>query len=613
MEQKINKITVKNEQELFAALKLAKETQKEYFDIILEPKTYRFTSPIVIEADGVHLYGKGAKLRGSVRVELSPYKKQDGTVEIPLAELGITDMGRFGGGPYADYWRKYDIPKPRLLEEGLGLELFYEEEKMQLCRYPKKGFINIKEVCGEQAVSAEKETDGSAEGRFIADDEAVKTWKSYKNILLTGYWCWDWATQRHKIESIDSKTGEIKVDEPYHTFGYRPNKDGKGGRFAALNVREALCERGEWVIDREKGILTLIPYEDQSYVDISVCDDIFYADGKECLKIEGFDIAECRGCGVHIENSYKCTVKGLTIRNVGAWGVVCDNSTNMQVEGCTISYTAGGGISLRGGDRENLISSRNMIYKNDITEVGTFHRSYMAAIEIDGVGAHVLENKIYNVPHSGIMYSGNNHIIENNEIDNACYESHDAGAIYTGRNYTFRGNRICYNYIHNLQGLNGMGCRGLYFDDAVSSAEVYCNIFANISFAAIELGGGRDYKFYRNTFKSCRVALKSDDRAGKWERLPPRLLQRLGEVNYKNEKWKKAYPELYNIEENDMFLPLGNEFTENTVIGGDGIAFSNEETARMMKIRNNNFVPDNELLPPKMKGWYHINAFNNKD
>ena len=135
----------------------------------------------------------------------------------------------------------------------------------------------------------------------------------------------------------------------------------------------------------------------------------------------------------------------------------------------------------------------------------------------------------------------------------------------------------------------------------------------NISFAAIELGGGRDYKFHRNVFKNCRVALKCDDRAGKWKRLPPRLLQRLGEVDYKNERWKKSYPELYNIEENDMFLPLGNEFKENTVIGGDGIAFSNKETADLMKIERNEFFPDDCLVAPKLQGWYHVNALNNRD
>ncbi len=600
-------IRVKNEKELISAIDAANKAKNEKATVIVERGVYRITSPIVIERDNITVRGEGASLRGSVRIPLDRYERKNGVVEIPLREAGITDLGRFGGGPYEDYWRVYDIPKPRLRDEGPGLELFYENEKMTLCRYPKYGFINIKDVCGDESDSSKNETSGISEGIFIPEDEAVKSWKSYKNILLMGYWCWDWAIQRHKIESIDYETGKIEVDKPYHTFGYRPNRDGKGGRFVALNVRETLTEAGEWVIDRENGVLSLIPYENQTYVDVSVCSNMFYAKEVNEVAIEGFDIAECRECGVYIEGSSVIDIRSLNVTHVGAWGIVCNDCYNARVNNCSVSYTAGGGISVRGGDRDSLTPSNSRISKNDITEVGVWHRSYMAGIEIDGVGITVSENKIYNVPHTGIMFSGNDHIIEKNEIDNACYESHDAGAVYSGRNYTFRGNIIRYNYIHNLNGLNGIGCRGLYFDDAVSSAEVYGNIFANMVFAAIELGGGRDYKIHHNTFKKCRIALMYDDRAGKWERLPPRLLQRLDEVDWKNEKWQKAYPELYNIEKNDMFLPKGNEFTDNTVIGGDGIALSCESIKDITKIENNIFIPDDEIKPPKRTGWYHIN------
>lgn len=87
---------------------------------------------------------------------------------------------------------------------------------------------------------------------------------------------------------------------------------------------------------------------------------------------------------------------------------------------------------------------------------------------------------------------------------------------------------------------------------------------------------------------------------------PPRLLQRLGEVDWKNEIWQKAYPELYTIEENDMFLPVGNEFTDNTIIGGDGIAMAEEYIKDITKLTGNTFVPDDNPKPKKRTGWYHI-------
>ena len=598
-------IRVTDESELFAAL----EESLPYdgaVSITLEKGEYRLSAPIAVKRDNLTLRGEGAVIYGSKRIDLSKYEIKNGVVEIPLAEEGISDLGNVGRGPFEDYWRVYDIPKPQLLSEGAGLEVFYGGEKMPICRYPKNGFVNIKEVCGKESDDATAETSGIAEGVFIPDDEIVKTWHSYKDILLIGYWCWDWAIQRHRIAALDFDTGKIKVDEPYHTFGYRPNKDGKGGRFYALNVKEALQNKGEWVIDREKGILTLIPYDGQTYIDVSVCEDAIFASGVKNLTVSGLCISECRGCGVRIVNSQNVGVSDICVKRVGAWGIVGEQCDKMRVEGCRVAFTGGGGIAIRGGDRNTLTSCEGEIIGNDITEVGGWHRSYMAGIEIDGVGVRVAENKIYNVPHTGIMFSGNNHIIEKNEIDNACYESHDAGAMYSGRNYTFRGNIIRYNYLHNLNGLNGMGCRGLYFDDAVSSAEVYGNLFANMVFAAIELGGGRDFKIHHNVFKNCRIALMYDGRACRWERLPPRLLQRLDEVDWQSPVWQKAYPELYTIRENDMFLPLGNEFTDNTVIGGDGVAMSEEYIKGVTKIENNLFIRDENPKPKKRSDWYHV-------
>lgn len=217
---------------------------------------------------------------------------------------------------------------------------------MPLCRYPKTGFVNIKEVCGEENANPVAEKDGIAEGKFIPDDESIKSWSSYKDVLLVGYWCWDWAIQRHRIESLDRHTGEIQVDKPYHTFGYRANKDGKGGRFYALNVREALSDAGEWVIDREKGIVTVIPYENQKYIDVSVVGNIFYANGVKNLTISDLDIAECRECAVRIENSSDVSVKNLTVTHTGAWGIVGEGCQRMRVDACRVSYTGGGGIAM---------------------------------------------------------------------------------------------------------------------------------------------------------------------------------------------------------------------------------------------------------------------------
>lgn len=56
-------------------------------------------------------------------------------------------------------------------------------------------------------------------------------------------------------------------------------------------------------------------------------------------------------------------------------------------------------------------------------------------------------------PHAGIFYFGNDHLIENNEVN---YEvaklTDDVGGIYTGQDWTARGSRVVGNYVHDLHG-----------------------------------------------------------------------------------------------------------------------------------------------------------------
>ena len=227
-----------------------------------------------------------------------------------------------------------------------------------------------------------------------------------------------------------------------------------------------------------------------------------------------------------------------------------------------------------------------------------------------GWGCTVSENYIYDVPHFGIVFAGNNHVIEKNEISKACYETNDAGAIYSGRNWTFRGNIIRYNYLHDLRGHENKGCAGVYFDDLMSSAEVYGNIFANIPYIALLLGGGRDFDIYDNTFYNCKMAVMYDKRGVMWASYSNdggRLGERLKEVDYKSDTWKNAYPKLYTIKENDMLMPMGNKIRNNTIIGGDGFALQTADLSDITQIEGNTFVhSDAEKHEINHVDWFYI-------
>ena len=561
--------TVRNTAELIGALSAPGAKR-----ISVKKGSYEIGKTLYIDSNTEIVAENGTLFSGTKRISLEGLKSEGGVYRIKLSDYGIFDYGEFGLGPYKEFWKEYDIPKPHMEEFGPSLELYSGTKKMNLSRYPRKGFAYVKEVVGETVKNDPHGKPRSrAEGLFIPDDTRIFDENDISDLLLIGYWNWDWATQRHLVDAYDKKTGVVKVNEPYHVYGYT----GDGiGHFYALNVKSELKRPGDWYIDRKNGEIYVIPYKNQKSVDVTVVENMFEATGKSNIKISGVSVIKCRKSAYRFESCDNLTVENATVQNVGAWAVIADKCTNTTVSGFNVSKTGGGGIAVSGGDRNTLTPSNNKVIHNEITDVAYWHKMYHAGIEINGVGVTVSHNLIHDVVHSAIIWQGNDHIIEYNEIKNASYESNDAGAIYAGRDYTCRGNVIRYNYIHDLFGYQNKGCAGVYFDDGLCSAEVYGNTFANIVQMAILLGGGRDFNVHHNNFVNCTVAMTLDDRYFTWMS-NAKNLRHLDEVPYRSELWKSRYPELYTILDGDPKLPEGNRFDYNTVIGGRGVMVAERE------------------------------------
>ena len=534
---------------------------------------YEIDRTLHLDSD-TEIVSDGAVFLGTRRISLAGIKPDNGVYKIKLSDFGIYDFGQFGLGPYRDFWKDYDIPKPNMEDFGPSLELYFGTRKMNLSRYPRSGFSYIKEVVGPTVKNDPHGKPRSrAEGLFIPDDPTPFIQNDVSEMLLVGYWNWDWATQRHLVDSYDKTTGVVKVNEPYHVYGYT----GDGiGHFYALNVKSELKRPGDWYIDRKAGVVYLIPYKNQKYVELTVVENMFEAKGKSNIKISGISVEKCRRSAFRFDSCECVTLEKSTVKNVGAWAVIASNCTNTTVTGFDVSKTGGGGISVSGGDRATLTPSGNTVSYCKITDIAYWHKMYLAGIEINGVGVTVSHNLIHDVVHSAIIWQGNDHVIEHNEIYNASYESNDAGAIYAGRDYTCRGTHIRYNYIHDLFGYQKRGCAGIYFDDGLCSAEVYGNTFENIAQMAILLGGGRDFNVHHNKFLNCNIAMTIDDRYFVWSN-NAKNLRHLEEVPYRSEIWKTRYPELYTILDGDPRLPEGNRFDFNTVIGGSGVLVSKRE------------------------------------
>lgn len=468
--------------------------------------------------------------------------------QADLKALGITDYGDVNGG---------------------GLELFFNDKPMMLSRWPNEDFIKIVGLVGGDPVDI-RGTKGDQIGKFMYEGDRPKRWVGEKDPWVHGYWFWDWSDQRHPVESIDTENHIISVKPPYHGYGYRI-----GQWFYALNILAELDIPNEWYLDRETGILYFYPPSpiENGQAVVSIQQTAINMNDVSYVTIEGMTFEATRGTAIIMSGGTGNRISDCTIRNLGS-GITISGGTDNGVVGCDIYEIANGGISLSGGERTTLTPAGLFAENNNIYNYGRWNRMYQSAISIGGVGNRASNNCLHDAPHIAIMFGGNDHIMEYNEIYNVCYESNDAGAIYSGRDWTMRGTVIRYNYLHHINGFEGKGCVGVYLDDMYCGTLIYGNLFYKVTMAAF-IGGGRDCTIENNIFIDCVPSIHIDARAMGWasDHVETTMTDRLNDMPYKNELWSKRYPELVGILEDEPAAPKGNLVTRNISVGGrwDGI------------------------------------------
>jgi hypothetical protein len=324
---------------------------------------------------------------------------------------------------------------------GRRLEFFFQDKPMTVARWPNDGFIKISEVLGPTSVDV-RGTKGCKEGKFTYESDRPKRWANEKDIWVHGYWFWDWAEQRQPVESLDAENRVITLKPPYHGYGYR-----KGQWFYVFNLLAELDRPGEWYLDRSTGILYFWPPAplEQNTAVVSILPTLVAMKGASRVTFQGMTLEACRETAIEVSGGSHVLIAGCTIRNTGRHAVSMSGTEN-GVVGCDIYETASGGISLNGGDRRTLTSAKLYADNNHIHHFSRWDRVYQPGISLGGVGNRASHNLIENVPHMAMGFSGNDHLIEFNEIHSVCYESNDAGAIYAGRDWTMRGTIIRNNY-----------------------------------------------------------------------------------------------------------------------------------------------------------------------
>ncbi len=505
---------------------------------------------------------------------------RDYVLMADLKAQGIHDYGRLKAKGFG---RKPIQP--------LTMELFFNQQPMVLARYPNDGWLTIKNVPQdgdkpEHAGSAGNLFNGIPAGRhygrFEYNGNRPSRWHDFDDIWMHGFWTWDWADTYNNVAEIDTINNLIYPAKPYCNYGYR-----QGQRYYFLNILEELDAPKEYYIDRDNGLLYFWPpfSVNEGKAEVSMLTDPFFRlDNCRHVEISGFIFQACRGKACVVTGGERNLIAGSVFRNIGNEAVVFEQGYQNGIKSCNLYNLAGTAIKLHGGDRPSLKPGNLYAINNHIHHYDRVFYTYQAAIDIDGVENHAAHNLIHDAPHMAILFRGNEHLLEYNEVHTIAEKTGDVGAFYIGRDWSCRGNEIRYNYFHHMHGPGLHGVNAVYLDDFASGTLVFGNLFYKVDRGAF-IGGGRDNIIKNNIFVDCFPSIHVDARGLGWADKyftgeVTTLYDRMSAMNYDQPPYSERYPELLTLYEDEPAVAKDNVITQNISYQGrwmdiyDGLDFN---------------------------------------
>jgi hypothetical protein len=490
------------------------------------------------------------------------------------------------------------LPLGTLSRRGFGLsdrpshsEVFADGRPLTLARFPNVDAPNG----GWLATGA---TQG---GRAFRDEtNRPSQWNHPTEAWVYGYWHYDWADSTEPIEAYDAGSQTLKFGDPKD-----PNKGAlgefgleKGRRYFYLNIPEELDQEGEyWVDAPNRRVYAWLPTGTKQ-VRLSLTDTpILRVDHTNGVDISQISLEGTRSSALKIDESRKVRFRDATIRNVGGSGASISGGDHSGLSNVDITGCGESGVALNGGSFDDLTPSENYVENCWIHGVSRWCRTYHPAVYLDGVGQRVIGNTLSDLPHNAILFGGNDHLIQNNDIRRVCLETGDSGAIYAGRNPTTRGTVIKNNRFReieprtNTEG-NYAFVMSVYLDDNLCGISIIGNVF-EAKGAAIMIGGGRDNVVTGNVFLNSQPSISFDQRGkgwaknffnGEWD-----YLKFLKQRPIDSPAWRAHYPTLARdvAAGDDLALAKGNVVAGNVQSGPRWIDYLDGLTVKDLDYRDN--------------------------
>ena len=267
------------------------------------------------------------------------------------------------------------------------------------------------------------------------------------------------------------------------------------------------------------------------------------------VRFEGLTFELTRGDGIIVEDSRDVVIDRCVLRNIGGQGLVTEGCTRVGLLDSELYGIGSEAVRLSGGDRRTLTPGRNYVRNCRIRDFGRWKRTYSQAVRLhEGVGNEATHNLIHATPHIAIQYSGNEHLIQYNEIFDSCWETGDAGVIMGDWGWDSRGNRIVDNYLHdNVSRVPGRGgFNAVYLDGSCAGDTIAGNIFYDSGEFGVMHNSGREVVIDNNIFVGGKAAIHATVHA--WydttEGHAMNFLERIRAFDYRKPPWSLAYPAL---------------------------------------------------------------------
>jgi hypothetical protein len=440
-------------------------------------------------------------------------KDDSGTTQTPITYRAYgNEKPVIIGGRTITGWQPYkgNIVKADVSSQGFKdiyfRQLFFNGKRQILARYPNYDQNNP--VAGGwlyqdgDKVPMYKDIENESFRTFIYKPEDRRDWAHTDEVEVMIFPRYNWWNNIIRIASIDRDTRTVTLAGDA-SFGNRYND-----RYYYRNALEELDALGEWYLDNRTWTLYFWPPSDIAKGTVYAPSLQTLLDIKEASNItfRGLTLECADGTSIILTNCNNCLIAGNVVRNVsshsggGESAIAINGGKNNGVAGNDISEVGDNAISVNGGDFNTLEPAGNYADNNYIHHVGIYYKQGVG-VTVSGVGNRVSHNLIHDCPRFGIVWGGNDHIFEYNEIRHCTLETADTGAIYSWQvDWSKRGTIMRYNYLHDIIGFgqeNGKWTYptmnwGFYLDDGTCGVHLYGNIVARTILGGVHYHGGRD-------------------------------------------------------------------------------------------------------------------------